>query len=38
MAAQEVEGVMVPVEATATAVATTGASEPSSQGLTVLPK
>eukprot|EP01052_Picozoa_sp_SAG31_P002726 SAG31_NODE_98_length_25640_cov_9.936744_10_plen_177_part_00 len=38
MAAQEVEGVMVPVEATATAVATTGASAPSSQGLTVLPK
>eukprot|EP01052_Picozoa_sp_SAG31_P063738 SAG31_NODE_22653_length_520_cov_1.897862_1_plen_120_part_00 len=38
MAAQEVEGVMVPVEATATAVATTGASVPSSQGPTVPPK
>ena len=32
MAAQEVEGVMVPVEATATAVATAGASVPSSHG------
>eukprot|EP01052_Picozoa_sp_SAG31_P016577 SAG31_NODE_1103_length_9895_cov_13.722540_4_plen_444_part_00 len=38
MAAQEVEGVMVPVEATATAVATAGASVPSLQGPTVPPK